>query len=85
MRDCVEAILAGEVDIIVNTPRGSGGPGLRVDGYEIRTAAVARRIPCITTMSGGMAAARAIAAAAGDQEPPVISLQEIYGRDRGAT
>src|SRR5512135_1646361 len=40
VRDCVEAILAGEVDIIVNTPRGSGGPGLRVDGYEIRTAAV---------------------------------------------
>jgi hypothetical protein len=31
-----------------------------------------------------MAAARAIAAAAGHGEPPVISLQEIYGRDRDA-
>ena len=35
----------------------------RSDGYEIRRAAVARGIPCITTMSGGMAAARAIASA----------------------
>ncbi|HEY1973490.1 MAG TPA: carbamoyl-phosphate synthase large subunit, partial [Pseudonocardia sp.] len=36
----VEAILAGEVDMIINTPYGNPGP--RVDGYEIRTAAVSR-------------------------------------------
>ena len=62
---------------MINTPVGTGA---RTDGYEIRSAAAARRIPCITTMSGGMAAARAIAAAAGHGEPDVISLQEIYAQ-----
>ena len=42
----VERILAGDVDIVVNTPFGSpGNSGPRLDGYEIRTAAVARRHP----------------------------------------
>ena len=46
----VERILAGQVDLIVNTPFGSPGQsGPRLDGYEIRTAAVRRGIPCITT------------------------------------
>jgi carbamoyl-phosphate synthase large subunit len=70
----VDAIELGEVDLVINTPVGTGA---RTDGYEIRAAAVARRIPCITTMSGGIAAVRAIAAAA-HGEPDVISLQELY-------
>jgi len=70
----VDAIERGEVDLVINTPVGTGA---RTDGYEIRAAAVARRIPCITTMSGGIAAVRAIAAAA-HGEPEVISLQELY-------
>jgi len=74
----VDWIVRGDVDIVINTPVGTGA---RTDGYEIRSAAVARRIPCITTMSGGMAAARAIAAAIGRGEPDVISLQEIYRAD----
>ena len=49
----VEAIARGEVDLVINTPVGTGA---RTDGYEIRAAAVAHRIPCITTMSGGIAA-----------------------------
>ena len=69
--DCIER---GEVDLVINTPVGTGA---RADGYEIRAAAVAHRIPCITTMSGGIAAVRAIAAAA-HGEPDVISLQELY-------
>ncbi|MGO9754572.1 MAG: carbamoyl-phosphate synthase large subunit [Solirubrobacteraceae bacterium] len=73
----VDWIDRGDVTLVINTPIGTGA---RTDGYEIRTAAVARRIPCITTMSGGMAAARAIAAAAGRGEPEVISLQEVYAR-----
>jgi carbamoyl-phosphate synthase large subunit len=56
----VEKILAGEVDMIMNTPYGNHGP--RVDGYEIRTAAVARDIPCITTVSGAAAAVHGIEA-----------------------
>jgi carbamoyl-phosphate synthase large subunit len=70
----VDWIERGDVNLVINTPVGTGA---RTDGYEIRSAAVARRIPCITTMAGGMAAARAIKAAA-DGEPDVISLQEIY-------
>ncbi len=70
----VEAIGRGEVDLVINTPVGTGA---RSDGYEIRAAAVAHRIPCITTMSGGIAAIRAIAAAA-HGEPDVVSLQELY-------
>ena len=49
----VERILAGQVDLIVNTPFGSPGQsGPRLDGYEIRTAAVRRGIPCVTTTAG---------------------------------
>jgi carbamoyl-phosphate synthase large subunit len=71
--DCIEQ---GEVDLVINTPVGTGA---RSDGWEIRSAAVARGIPCITTISGGMAAARAIASARRG-EPEVLSLQEIHAR-----
>ncbi len=71
----VDWIESGSVDLVINTPVGTGA---RTDGYEIRAAAVARRIPCITTLSGGMAAMRAIAAAAAHGEPEVVSLQELY-------
>jgi carbamoyl-phosphate synthase large subunit len=71
----VDWIERGEVALVINTPVGTGA---RTDGYEIRAAAVARGIPCITTMAGGMAAARAIAAEARHGEPEVLSLQELY-------
>ena len=70
----VERIDAGGVDLVVNTPTGSGA---RADGYEIRRAAVARGVPCITTMSGASAAQRAIRARRGG-DPPVASLQELH-------
>ncbi|GAB3477139.1 carbamoyl-phosphate synthase large subunit [Amycolatopsis cihanbeyliensis] len=54
----VELILAGEVDMVINTPYGNSGP--RVDGYEIRTAAVSRDIPCVTTIQGAAAAVHGI-------------------------
>ena len=71
----VERIEAGEVDLVINTPTGSGA---RADGYEIRRAAIGRGIPCITTMSGASAAQRAIRAARAG-ETSVISLQELHG------
>jgi carbamoyl-phosphate synthase large subunit len=71
----VERIEAGEVELVINTPTGSGA---RADGYQIRRAAVARGIPCITTMSGASAAQRAIRAGR-SQEAAVISLQELHG------
>ena len=70
----VQRIERGEVDLVINTPTGTQA---RSDGYEIRAAAIARGIPCITTISGGMAAARAIIAARRG-EPRVVSLQELH-------
>lgn len=53
----VQLIHDGEVDLIVNTPYGTGG---RLDGYEIRTAAVARGVPCLTTVQALAAAVQGI-------------------------
>ena len=70
----VERIEAGAVDLVVNTPTGSGA---RADGWEIRRAAIGRGVPCITTMSGASAAQRAIRARRSG-EPRPISLQELH-------
>jgi carbamoyl-phosphate synthase large subunit len=66
----------GDVDLVVNTPTGVGA---RTDGYEIRRAAVMHGIPCLTTLSAGVSAARAIASARRDGEPEVLCLQELHG------
>jgi carbamoyl-phosphate synthase large subunit len=71
----VDWIEAGEVDLVINTPTGSGA---RSDGAEIRRAAVAAGVPCMTTLAGGWAAARAIAAARQGAPTEVLSLQEIH-------
>jgi carbamoyl-phosphate synthase large subunit len=73
----VDWIERGDVELVINTPSGSGA---RSDGYEIRAAAVARGIPCITTISGAMAAVRAIAAGRRG-EPSVIALQNLHRGD----
>jgi carbamoyl-phosphate synthase large subunit len=80
----VERILVGQVDLIVNTPFGSPGQsGPRLDGYEIRTAAVRRGIPCITTTAGLAAAVQGIEAI-NSGEVGVRSLQEHAAHVRGA-
>jgi carbamoyl-phosphate synthase large subunit len=71
----VDWIERGEVNLIVNTPTGSGA---RSDGWEIRRAAIAHGIPCLTTLSAGVSAARAIAQAIKLGEPDVLSLQELH-------
>jgi carbamoyl-phosphate synthase large subunit len=59
----VGRILAEEVDLVVNTPHGvTSGGSPRVDGYDIRTAAVMRDILCITTIQGLAAAVQGIEA-----------------------
>ncbi|HZU46362.1 MAG TPA: carbamoyl-phosphate synthase large subunit, partial [Mycobacterium sp.] len=71
----VDAIRAGEVDMVINTPYGNSGP--RIDGYEIRSAAVAMNIPCVTTVQGASAAVQGIEAGIrGDIG--VRSLQELH-------
>jgi len=85
----VDLVMAGQVDLIVNTPFGSPGQsGPRLDGYEIRTAAVRRGIPCVTTVPGLAAAVQGIEAITRG-EVGVRSLQEhaahLRGQDGGTT
>jgi len=65
----------GDVHLVVNTPTGVGA---RSDGYEIRRAAVAHGIPCLTTLAAGISAARAIASAHRNGAPEVLCLQELH-------
>ena len=75
----VELILAGEIDLIFNTPWGNG---TRVDGYEIRTAAVAKNVPCITTIQGASACVQGIEAMVrGDMD--VRPIQDYHAALRG--
>ncbi|MFQ1001190.1 carbamoyl-phosphate synthase large subunit [Modestobacter sp. SSW1-42] len=76
--NCVERIQAGDVDLVVNTPFGTpGNGGPRLDGYEIRAAAVGMGIPCITTVQGMAATVQGVEALRrGDLG--VRSLQELH-------
>ncbi|NJC72754.1 carbamoyl-phosphate synthase large subunit [Planosporangium thailandense] len=78
-RDAVELIGSGEVSLVINTPQGSGA---RMDGYEIRSAAVAADIPCITTLPGAAAAVMGIEALLRG-EMTVRPLQELHAALRG--
>ena len=53
----VEAILNGDINLVVNTPYGTGA---RRDGYEIRAATVITGTAAITTIKGLLAAVTAI-------------------------
>ncbi|WP_028645302.1 carbamoyl-phosphate synthase large subunit [Nocardioides sp. URHA0020] len=59
----VQLILDGDIQLVINTPNGSAsGSSARLDGYEIRTAAIMANIPCITTVQGLGAAVQGIEA-----------------------
>jgi carbamoyl-phosphate synthase large subunit len=60
-RDAVTLIREGYVQMVINTPQGSGAAA-RSDGYEIRSAAVTADIPCCTTVPGAAAAVMGIEA-----------------------
>jgi carbamoyl-phosphate synthase large subunit len=77
----VDLIKAGKVDLVINTPYGQSGP--RIDGYEIRTAAVSADIPCITTVAGAAAAIQGIEAVT-RSEVGVAPLQVLQERLRVA-
>ena len=81
----VTRILDGEVDLIVNTPFGSAtaaSAAVRLDGYEIRTAAVRRGVPCVTTVAGLAAAVQGVEAIIRG-EVGVRTLQEHAAGLRG--
>ena len=72
--NAADLILAGEIDLVINTPFGREPRG---DGYFIRTAAARAGVPCITTLHGVFAAVQGIEAIVrGGDEPR--SLQEYH-------
>jgi carbamoyl-phosphate synthase large subunit len=75
-RHAVSLIASGEVSLVINTPQGSGASA-RLDGYEIRSAAVIADIPCVTTMPGAAAAVMGIEALVRG-EMSVRPLQELH-------
>jgi carbamoyl-phosphate synthase large subunit len=75
----VDWIERGDVDLVINTPTGVGA---RTDGHEIRRAAVTHGVPCLTTLSAGVSAARAISRSRIDGEPEVLCLQDLHGMAR---
>jgi carbamoyl-phosphate synthase large subunit len=70
-RTIVEILNSGEIDLVINTPVGRG---TRADGWAIRTAAVQRSIPIITTTPGFSAAVAGIKSLR-DGELDLASLQ----------
>jgi len=75
----IDLIRRGRCDLVINTPEGRNA---RSDGYAIREAALSRRVPCITTLSGAAAAVHAIANARGEE---ALSLQERIVHERQRT
>ena len=59
----VEILNSGDISLVINTPVGRG---TRHDGWAIRTAAIQRSVPCITTTAGFAAAVQGIRALQGE-------------------
>ncbi len=68
----LDYLLDGAIQLIMNTPSGKGA---RTDEGRIRSAAVARGVPCITTIQAADAAVRAMEALR-DEEITVQALQD---------
>jgi len=74
----VDIITQGQVDLVINTmsniyaePNEVGGPVFK-DGFEIRRAAVERRIPCLTSLDTATALLESAVAASRDMEVRTI-------------
>ncbi len=70
----LDRLLSREVDLVVNTPLGQES---HADDAAIRQTALKYDIPCITTLSGAMAAVEGIRALRRG-ELGVVPLQELY-------
>jgi carbamoyl-phosphate synthase large subunit len=77
-KTAVDLIADGKVDLVINTPRGSGP---RADGAYIRSAAAVHRIPLITTVAAGVAAANGMADWA-THDLQVRTLQEFHDNEQ---
>jgi carbamoyl-phosphate synthase large subunit len=78
----VDVIEAGSVDLVINTMSGTNGANasqagagrpVMKDGFEIRRAAVERRIPCLTSLDTAAALLESAVTAAGDLEVRTIT------------
>jgi carbamoyl-phosphate synthase large subunit len=74
----LDVIVRGEVDLVINTmsniytePGEAGGPVFK-DGFEIRRAAVERRIPCLTSLDTATALLESAVAAPEELEVRTI-------------
>ncbi|OLE73470.1 MAG: carbamoyl phosphate synthase large subunit [Actinobacteria bacterium 13_1_20CM_2_66_18] len=73
----VDVIVRGEVQLVINTmsniyeDRGDGAPVFK-DGFEIRRAAVERRIPCLTSLDTATALLESVVAAPDEVEVRTI-------------
>jgi carbamoyl-phosphate synthase large subunit len=76
--DAVTLIGDGQVDLVVNTPRGRGP---RADGAYIRRAANQHRVACLTTVAAARAAVAGIADRAANRLT-VRSLQEYHAAEQ---
>jgi carbamoyl-phosphate synthase large subunit len=72
----VDAIRAGKVQLVMNTPKGSGA---HQDSFPLRRTALECRVPYFTTIAGAAAAAAGIEYLQ-QQELTVRSLQEFHAR-----
>jgi carbamoyl-phosphate synthase large subunit len=70
--DIGDAIVSGQVDLLVNTPLGKKS---QFDDYAMRRAAIAFKVPYLTTLSATAAACDAVEALR-NETPMVRSLQE---------
>ena len=75
-KSAVDLIESGEINLVINTPFGRDS---RKDGWFIRSAAVARGVPCITTIPGFRAAVSGIRALQ-SSSPKTKSLQDWVQR-----
>jgi len=69
----LDMIKNGEIDLIINTPEGSIA---RSDGYYLRTAAVLRNVPSVTTISGASALVQGIQEMKNNSKVGVKPIQE---------
>lgn len=71
---CIDAILSGEVQLIINTVQGAQAAA---DSFDIRHSALTHGIPYYTTMAGAIAAVHAISALREGQSD-VAPLQSYF-------
>ena len=74
--DPVRLIEDGQIELVVNTPRGRRARG---DGGKIRRAATRHGIPCVTTIQGGLAVAQSLV----EDHSVVLDVASLQERHAG--